>query len=181
MISTFDTNITFFLAGILPHNTFFDVFFGFFSLTGNFIFIWLAILVLLFVYEEIKHIHIVYILLMSLALTFILVDYVLKPTFQRQRPYVVQNIDSPVCPKSFSFPSGHAAGAFAGATVLIHFDKKRKGWYYSLASLVAFSRIYLFCHFLLDIFFGALVGYLITLTLLHFLSYNKHLKKSKGS
>jgi membrane-associated phospholipid phosphatase len=59
----------------------------------------------------------------------------------------------------YSFPSGHAAGAFATATVL----QRDLGWKaglpaYALASYVAASRIQDQRHFLSDVTFGAAVG-----------------------
>jgi membrane-associated phospholipid phosphatase len=59
-----------------------------------------------------------------------------------------------------SFPSGHSASAFALATILSLFDKnkKRTYGYLALATLVAYSRIYLGQHFLEDVFCGSIAG-----------------------
>ena len=58
-----------------------------------------------------------------------------------------------------SFPSGHASGTFATATVLLN----RYGWKtgvpaYAVASYVAASRLSENKHFLSDVLFGAIVG-----------------------
>jgi membrane-associated phospholipid phosphatase len=60
-----------------------------------------------------------------------------------------------------SFPSGHAASAFALATLLSLFEKNkiRTYWYLLGATLVAYSRIYLGQHFLQDVFAGAIIGF----------------------
>lgn len=60
-----------------------------------------------------------------------------------------------------SFPSGHASAAFAVATVLArHFP--RAGWIvYSLAALVAVSRVVRGSHFLTDIMAGMSAGSLV--------------------
>lgn len=59
-----------------------------------------------------------------------------------------------------SFPSGHTASAFALATILCLHSKTK--WlqfiYFTLALLVGYSRIYLGQHFLVDVYFGAIIG-----------------------
>lgn len=69
---------------------------------------------------------------------------------------------SNICPADFSFPSAHASTAFAAAAVLTYFDRKRRWFYYLVAILISFSRVYLGCHYFLDIFFGALLGYAVS-------------------
>jgi membrane-associated phospholipid phosphatase len=64
-----------------------------------------------------------------------------------------------------SFPSGHAIGAFAVATVIAerYRDHRWVPWVaYGLAGLVGFSRISLQAHFPSDVFAGAVLGYAIT-------------------
>lgn len=59
-----------------------------------------------------------------------------------------------------SFPSSHAANAFALAAV---FASRRPRWalvFYLLAAAVGFSRIYLDRHFLSDVLVGAIIGLL---------------------
>jgi membrane-associated phospholipid phosphatase len=58
-----------------------------------------------------------------------------------------------------SFPSGHAAVTFAGATVIErHVGWKRSLLGYTIASYVAASRLHDNVHFLSDVVFGAAVG-----------------------
>ncbi len=61
-----------------------------------------------------------------------------------------------------SFPSGHASGAFAAATVFSGMYREQHHWVpwvaYGTASLVAVSRVALGRHFPTDIFVGALIG-----------------------
>ncbi len=59
----------------------------------------------------------------------------------------------------FSFVSNHAANIFSAATVLTYFYSKWKNVLYTLAALVAFSRVYVGVHYPGDIFFGGLFGY----------------------
>ncbi len=59
-----------------------------------------------------------------------------------------------------SFPSGHTISAFAlfGFLALVDGHKNR-GWLYAgLGILVAYSRVYLFQHFVVDVFAGSLIG-----------------------
>jgi membrane-associated phospholipid phosphatase len=77
------------------------------------------------------------------------ISYGLKFSVQRTRP------DG----SSFSFPSGHAATAFASATVLQrHFGWKAGIPAYAVASYVATSRIRDNRHYLSDVVFGAAIG-----------------------
>lgn len=176
-----DSYITKFISQLFPHNSFFDAFFSFLSLEGNYIFIWLIIMGVLFIIEEKKdRIFIIYFAI-SLLVTSVLVNNILKPVFRRDRPYVANRLESKFCPKDFSFPSGHASGAFAGAVVLATFDKKRRFYYYGVALLVSLSRIYLQCHYLLDVTFGAIIGYLVSMLTLQLGSYSKKLYKSQKS
>src|SRR5689334_4598136 len=58
-----------------------------------------------------------------------------------------------------SFPSGHAAVTFAGATVLErHLGWKRSALAYAVATYVAASRLHDNRHYLSDVAFGAAVG-----------------------
>ena len=63
-----------------------------------------------------------------------------------------------------SFPSGHAIGAFAIATVVAerYHERRWVPWVaYKLAGAVGFSRVTLQEHFPSDIFAGAFLGFLI--------------------
>lgn len=67
-----------------------------------------------------------------------------------------------------SFPSGHTASAFAIAMLLCLHTKKPalQLLYFLLACMVAFSRVYLGQHFVMDTFMGAVLG--ITISMLTF-------------
>jgi undecaprenyl-diphosphatase len=68
-------------------------------------------------------------------------------------------------PQSTSFPSGHAATAFAAATVVAAFHPRLRVPIFALAGLVAVSRVYLGVHYWLDILAGAALGVLIGVVL----------------
>ena len=61
-----------------------------------------------------------------------------------------------------SFPSGHTAAAFTLFTLFCFFvnNKNYAYLYFILAVIVAISRVYLFQHFLVDVYFGSLFGVL---------------------
>jgi len=167
-----DTIITFFLKNLFPHTFFFDLFFSFFSLKGNAIFIWILVIIIALIFEERKNPGIskkdknfIIVFTLSFLVCAVIVEYPLKNLFRRQRP--LQNsfnklqLISTNCPTNFSFPSGHAATAFAASTVLTFFDKKRRFFYFLVATLISFSRIYLGCHYFLDVLAGGLIGTVI--------------------
>ena len=60
----------------------------------------------------------------------------------------------------FSFPSGHTTTAFCLFFVLAYLVKNRwlKTFCFVLALAAAYSRMYLSQHFLIDVYFGALLG-----------------------
>ncbi len=177
-IISLDYLLTNFLNRLTPHNTFFDYFFSFFSLKGSSILIWILIIVIVVILEERKNPEIskkdkkfIFLFSLSFLLTFLLSDIVLKNIFQRPRPFTtifnnLQLFSTFSCPTDFSFPSAHAATAFAAATILVYFDKKRRWFYYTVAILISYSRIYLGCHYFLDVIAGAIIGYIISRLLL---------------
>lgn len=61
---------------------------------------------------------------------------------------------------SFSFYSNHASNMFALATYTSHFIPTLKIPLYTVASLVAYSRVYNGVHYPSDVFAGSIVGYL---------------------
>jgi membrane-associated phospholipid phosphatase len=67
---------------------------------------------------------------------------------------------NPFCPVDSSFPSGHAATAFAGFTAIWLYTGSRKKWLliYVITVLVAVSRIMLGVHTWVDVFVGAILG-----------------------
>ena len=183
----FDTVITNFLKNLLPHNFFFDLFFSFFSLKGNAIFVWILVIIIASILEEKKHPGIskndkkfILAFTLSFLLTAFLVEYPLKNLFHRPRPnqLIITNFNrlkliSTQCPTDFSFPSGHAATAFAAATVLTFFDKKRRFFYYTIALLIAYSRLYLGCHYFLDVLGGGVLGIIIGKLILNMMRLKK--------
>jgi undecaprenyl-diphosphatase len=108
-------------------------------------------------------------LLCSLSFSTFLGDNLLKPLFHRVRPCnkfpeivtLIRGLHSP------SFPSGHTMAAFASATILYYYDRRIGIPAYVIASLIAFSRLYLFVHYPSDILGGMLLGIITSLIMLY--------------
>jgi undecaprenyl-diphosphatase len=94
--------------------------------------------------------------LVALALALALTDLVIKPAVARARPVATRVIDRR--PLTFSFPSGHAASSVAAAITLSRLWPRGRPVLWSLAALVALSRIYVGVHYPLDVFGGAVLG-----------------------
>lgn len=62
---------------------------------------------------------------------------------------------------SLSFPSAHAMNVFGQATLFSLLYPKRTVWFVLVASLIAFSRVYVGVHYPLDVMAGAVLGGII--------------------
>ena len=98
----------------------------------------------------------------ALILGLVLGNIVIKNIFGRMRPYTLENamVKMPIIGEQseFSFPSGHTRSSFEAAFVLLWADKRMGIPAMILASLIAFSRLYVYVHFPSDIIGGILLG-----------------------
>ncbi len=155
------------------HRNWLDNFFIVYTNLGDGIFAILLALVYFFVLKKRKA---GVLLLLAFASTGILAQ-IIKPLVQSPRPLVFFQpqhlpffIDSIIHAGNNSFPSGHTVTAFAIGTVLAFYTTNKIQHVLLLlaAVLVAFSRVYLSQHFLLDVLAGSFIGVLGGIICVHF-------------
>lgn len=135
-----------------------DVIMPFISMLGNFGIIWIVLgFFLLFIKKYRKA---GFMVLIALLIEFLLCNVYLKNAVAAPRPFDINTSIELLIPKphDHSFPSGHTGAAFAAVTAM--FLEKVRGRYFVLvfACLMAFSRMYLYVHFPVDVIGGAAVG-----------------------
>lgn len=134
------------------------------TVLGNGGLFWIAVAVALLLFQKTRRtgVGMAFALLMGLVLC----NLTLKPLCQRIRPYDYQMevfgklipliIDRP---HDFSFPSGHTIASFEGAVVIWLNHKKWGIAALVLASLIAFSRLYLYVHYPTDVLTSVALGF----------------------
>lgn len=107
----------------------------------------------------------------SLAFSHIFVR-IIKKCYCRERPYTkLSNVylsSSPL--KDYSFPSGHTTAAFSIAIVFSLHSLLLATILIPIASIIAFSRMYLGLHYPTDCIIGALLGSVSSITVVTFSS-----------
>jgi undecaprenyl-diphosphatase len=122
--------------------------------------------------------YISFIVLGALLLNALLGEVVLKNLIQRARPFAGTTKESLLIakPLSYSFPSGHTASSFAAAGVLSCYFKKYAPVFFILASLIAFSRLYLYVHYPTDVLGGIILGLISSRIAIYAFSSLKNVK-----
>ena len=133
------------------------------SIPGNYGQMWVVLSVLLLLFKKTRKCGIV--MLLSYGLVYGMGQYVLKDLIARPRPcHLDETIELLISrPSSYSCPSTHSGWAFAAATSICLFNSKYGILTYVFASLVAFSRMYLFVHFPSDVLIGIVLGILFAI------------------
>ncbi len=96
----------------------------------------------------------------ALILGFLIGNMTIKPLVARIRPYELAQASLLVsAPTDYSFPSGHTLASF-GSAFAIFMNYRKVGVYaIILASIIAFSRLYLYVHYPTDILVSVILGY----------------------
>ena len=144
----------------LPHNRALNGFFYFvtYVFTGGWA--WYVLLAFAMAAERRPNMKQLRNLAAPLTTATMMVEFPIKYFFKRRRPFidVVRAIVIGKKPGTWSFPSGHSAAAFAGAWAMRQFFPGLTPLFYGIASLVAFSRIYLGDHYPGDVVSGSVLG-----------------------
>lgn len=153
----------FYLINQKSQNPFFDWFMPLITDLKNSIFLLLA-LALWILYRQKKE-GIIFLIFMglTLAITDQFSSSFLKDVVGRIRPcHTLPEVRLLIdCNTSYSFPSSHAVNIFAGAFFLAKQLKQLSIFFYAVASLVAYSRVYIGIHYPFDVLGGAALGLLI--------------------
>jgi undecaprenyl-diphosphatase len=103
---------------------------------------------------------------LPLALSFIssvIISFAIKFIIMRPRPFGFTETIALTNLPDYSFPSSHVVFIFSALPILSREFPRLKYIWVALAVLVGVSRIYFTDHYLSDVIFGAIIGYLIGL------------------
>mgnify|MGYP003301759804 CR=1 FL=1 len=158
----FDLPILEWIAANL-HCAVLDTLMPIFSFLGDGGALWIGIALVLLLIPKYRPIGLS--MAVSLIMGLVLCNVLLKPLCARIRPYDYQMLhfgkEIPLLVEKlhdFSFPSGHTIASFEAATVLTLYSKKAGIPALIVASLIAFSRLYLYVHYPSDVLFSVVLG-----------------------
>ena len=145
------------------HNPILDKIMLFITWLGDDGWFWLAIGVGCLIFK--KHRKMGLQLLLSMLCTYILGNLIIKNLVARPRPC---DIDAAVTllisrPHGHSFPSGHSINSMVAAVALFLNNKKIGIPAVIIATLIGFSRLYLFVHFPTDVLAGFAIAILVAI------------------
>jgi len=165
------------------HNPLTDFFFKYSTDLGDGLAIVIVSIILLFISKRMS-MQVAFCGIMAGAIAQFLKKIVFGPT---QRPSAYFNdlgidlyyVNGVELHSAFSFPSGHSTAIFAMITALVMLQKTKKldVLFISIAVLVAYSRVYLSQHFLIDIYVGSIIGVVSALLIYYLLHTPKLLAK----
>ena len=137
---------------------FFDVVMPIITSLGNGGIIWILIALALIATQKYRMAGVT--ILAALLMHLLIGNVILKPLIARVRPCDVNTAIELLIPRptDYSFPSGHTMSSFAAATVIIRTDKRMGIFAMLLATVIAFSRLYLYVHYPSDVVGGIVIG-----------------------
>lgn len=139
-------------------NGFLDFLMPVVTLLGDGGIFWIVLTVLLIVFKKTRRTGLS--MAAALVIEALFCNVVLKTCVGRIRPYEINKAVKLLIkpPLDSSFPSGHTGASFAAASAMMFTGFRFWPCAAVLASLVAFSRLYLYVHFPSDVLFGAIFG-----------------------
>ena len=163
------------------NSPFFDIFFKYTTNLGDGTVIALLFIILLFVKYRYAFAFLSGSLATALVINIfkkVIFHHMYRPSkyFELYETYKLHLIEGVKLHSLQSFPSGHTATAFNVFIMLAFIVKNNtlKLLFFVMATLVAYSRVYLSQHFLMDITVGSLIGITImTLFFIWFANFNK--------
>lgn len=149
-------------------NRTFDKIMPIITVMGNLGVVWIVISILMLLKVEDRIIGIAVIL--SLMLTTIIGEGIIKHIVKRSRPFQHNEekllVNKPI---TYSFPSGHTASSFSALVVFLQMNGKLGLIMSPIATLIAFSRIYLKVHYPTDVICGMILGITCGISVVSFL------------
>ena len=143
--------------------------------SGNGGLIWIFVSLYLYIFMKMHSQAIV--LLCVIATCAFIANFIIKGIFTKDRPCDLdETVDLLIRrPLGSSLPSGHSASSFASVVVIFCINPWWGMAALVWASLIAFSRIYLYVHFPSDVLFGIISGIIIGLVVtpiaIHFIGW----------
>lgn len=153
-----DGNILLFIQENIRHD-FMTPFWTWITSLGNSGWFWIVLSVIFLIPKKTRKAGITS--LLALAIGALITNVTLKNMVARIRPYeVVDGLRLLIArPRDYSFPSGHTCASFAAALVYYRYFPRKWGIAaVILASMIAFSRLYVGVHYPTDILGGLIVG-----------------------
>jgi len=126
--------------------------------------VWVVLALLVAVLQRRRIAAVVGLMILTALTTFAAdsVSFGLKDLAHRTRPFVAHPQIQPLyLVHSSSFPAGHAATAFAGATLLSFVAPRATPLFATLALAIGFSRVYVGVHYPGDVLAGAGIGVVV--------------------
>ena len=138
------------------------------SLSGDVGVVWLGVTAALLCFKKTRLVGVI--CGCALLLHVIGCNLILKTVIGRARPDLSYwNPALLIAPTDSSFPSGHTLASFASATVLVAMNRKWGIAALIMATLISFSRMYLYVHFPTDVLAGFVIGVMIALLCVKFI------------
>ena len=156
------------------HTPFLDKLMVFITSLGNAGIIWIVMTIVFLLIPKMRKTGAI--MAAALIIDLLLCNVILKNLVARTRPYDVNTGVQLLVSRlhDYSFPSGHTLSSFVAATIIMHSDRRMGIAAYVFASIIAFSRLYLYVHFPTDILAGALLGIIIGLIVCKFFNILSH-------